>query len=163
MFHVVLHAPEIPNNTGNIGRTVAVTGGVLHLIHPLGFETDEKALRRAGLDYWQRLDIREYADFATYLQEAKPKRLFLFSAKGGKAPWEATLHAGDHLLFGGESQGVPDGVHESVKSRFGEEAMLKLPMLGGPRRPSLNLGSTVCAALYEGVRQNFSQFGGPLE
>ena len=97
MFHVVLHAPEIPNNTGNIGRTVAVTGGVLHLIHPLGFEIDEKAVRRAGLDYWERLDVREYADFETYLHKADPQRLFLFTAKAGASPWQTKMHVGDHL------------------------------------------------------------------
>ena len=163
MFHVVLHAPEIPNNTGNIGRTVAVTGGVLHLIHPLGFDIDEKAVRRAGLDYWHKLDVREYSDFETYLRKANPQRLFLFTAKAGGTPWETELRPGDHLLFGGESQGVPDGVLETVKSRFGAEALLKLPMLEGARRPSLNLGSTVCTAVYEGVRQNFGEFGIPLE
>ncbi len=163
MFHVVLHAPEIPNNTGNIGRTVAVTGGVLHLIHPLGFEIDEKAVRRAGLDYWERLDVREYPDFETYLHKANPQRLFLFTAKAGGTPWQTKMQTGDHLLFGGESQGVPESVLETVKTRFGPDALLKLPMLDGPRRPSLNLGSTVCAALYEGVRQNFDQFGMTLE
>ena len=119
MFHVVLHAPEIPNNTGNIGRTVAVTGGVLHLIHPLGFEIDEKAVRRAGLDYWERLDVREYPILRHTC--TKPIRsLFLFTAKAGGTPWQTEMQTGDHLLFGGESQGVPDSVLERSKHALGQ-------------------------------------------
>lgn len=153
-FQVVLHEPEIPNNTGNIGRTCIATGCALHLVGPLGFDTSEKALRRAGLDYWPRLGVIEHAEWGAYLawcgaaDRAEPRgvRRWFFSTKAGRTLWDADLRLGDHLVFGKETRGLPDEMLE----RYGEEAVA-LPMMAGER--SLNLATAVCAAVYEGLRQ----------
>jgi tRNA (cytidine/uridine-2'-O-)-methyltransferase len=146
LFHVVLHEPEIPNNTGNIGRTCVATGCALHLIRPLGFQTSEKACRRAGLDYWPRLGVREHDSWDGYLASHPPARLWLFSTKPGRPLFEADLLAGDALVFGKETGGLPESIlHEWPQRR------LFFPMLPGER--SLNLATAVCAAVYEGIRQ----------
>ncbi|HZW10587.1 MAG TPA: tRNA (cytidine(34)-2'-O)-methyltransferase [Phycisphaerales bacterium] len=145
-LHIVLHEPEIPNNTGNIGRTCVALGCALHLIHPLGFELSEKACRRAGLDYWPRLDVREHESLGAYFGTERPARLWLLTTKAARPAWDADLRAGDHLLFGRETRGLPD----EVLARFPDRA-LSLPMVAGER--SLNLATAVCAAAYEGVRQ----------
>ncbi|MFI4871414.1 MAG: tRNA (cytidine(34)-2'-O)-methyltransferase [Phycisphaerales bacterium JB061] len=146
MFHVVLHEPEIPNNTGNIGRTCVATGSGLHLIEPLGFDIDEKACRRAGLDYWPRLSLRTHADFDAYASATPGARRWMLSTKGGSLVYDADLRPGDHLVFGKESRGLPGEILERAGDR-----LLRLPMMPGER--SLNLSSTVCTVLYEGVRQ----------
>lgn len=146
LFHVVLHEPEIPNNTGNIGRTCVATGCSLHLIHPLGFDTDEKACRRAGLDYWPRLDVREHASFDTYLESAAPARAWLLSTKATRLVFDGELRRGDHLIFGKETAGLPADVLERFPDR-----VLALPMM--PAERSLNVATAVCAVIYEGVRQ----------
>jgi tRNA (cytidine/uridine-2'-O-)-methyltransferase len=144
LLHVVLHEPEIPNNTGNIGRTCVATGCRLHLIHPLGFDTSEKACRRAGLDYWPRLDVQEHADWDAYQREARPARLWLFSTHGRRAYFDADLRPGDHLVFGKETAGLPPTL-------LAQHDTLLMPMVPGER--SLNVATAVCAAVYEAVRQ----------
>lgn len=148
VFHVVLHEPEIPNNTGNIGRTCVATGCALHLIRPLGFDTSEKACRRAGLDYWPRLQPVEHEDFESYLRAMKvgPERLWMLTTKTTRSVWDAPIRPGDHLIFGKETRGLP----ESITSRY-PSRLLCLPMAAGER--SLNLATAVCAVVYEGLRQ----------
>lgn len=150
-FHIVLLKPLIPNNTGNIGRTAAATGCRLHLVHPLGFDMSEKARRRAGLDYWHLVDCREHADWETFLATERPARLWLYTTRAERPHWEADLAAGDYLLFGTETTGVPDEIQWWVSQTWGPEHRLTLPMAPGAR--SLNLATVVCAAVYEGLRQ----------
>jgi len=157
LFHVVLHEPEIPNNTGNIGRTCVATGCSLHLIHPLGFETSEKECRRAGLDYWPRLGVREHESWAHYENaqfaespgprdaSERPRSWFL-TTKATRTVFDATFKRGDHLVFGKESAGLPD----EILKRHAEQCVT-LPMV--PSERSLNLATAVCAVVYEGVRQ----------
>ena len=147
LFNIVLLAPQIPNNTGNIGRTAMATGCRLHIIHPIAFDIDEKAVRRAGLDYWHLLDIREHESWSSFLESEQPGNLWLFTTKTTKPLWDATFVKGDYLLFGNEQHGVPEEVHKFV----GENARLTLPMVCEAR--SLNLATAVCAAVYEGFRQ----------
>lgn len=152
LFHVVLHEPEIPNNTGNIGRTCVALGCALHLVRPLGFDTSEHALRRAGMDYWPRLGVREHDSWADCRAElarvrgGEPPRVWAYTTRATRPHWEADLRPGDAVLFGKETQGLPQGVLDEHADR-----LLALPMLPGER--SLNLATAVCAALCEGVRQ----------
>ncbi len=150
LFHVVLHEPEIPNNTGNIGRTCVALGCRLHLIHPLGFELSEKACRRAGLDYWPRLDVLEHDDWDRYVARAAPTRMWLLSTKGARSVFEADLRPGDHLVFGKETRGLPEALLAAHLDR-----LLTLPMV--PTERSLNLATAVCAVAYEGLRQCISR------
>ncbi|HYE03074.1 MAG TPA: tRNA (cytidine(34)-2'-O)-methyltransferase [Phycisphaerales bacterium] len=145
LFHVVLHQPLIPNNTGNIGRTCVATGCALHLIHPLGFSTGEKALRRAGLDYWPRLAPLEHAGWDQYVAGPGAPRWF-FTARAARPLWDADLVPGDHLVFGNEVAGLPGDLLAAHADR-----LVSLPMLPGER--SLNLATAVCAVVYEGIRQ----------
>lgn len=145
-FHIVLHQPEIPNNTGNIGRTCVATGCALHLIHPLGFETDEKACRRAGLDYWPRLGVREHADWEACIDQLPTDRLWLLSTRASRSVWDADLQLGDALVFGRETTGLPDAILDRYPDRG-----LRLPMMPGER--SLNQAVSVCTVIYEGLRQ----------
>ncbi len=145
-FHVVLVEPEIPNNTGNIGRTCVATGCRLHLVRPLGFELTDKACRRAGLDYWPRLDWVEHADWSTYEGEMDAGRTWFLSTKATRSVFDVTLRRGDHLVFGRETRGLSREVLESHPER-----VVSLPLAEGER--SLNLATAVCAVVYEGVRQ----------
>jgi len=144
----VLHEPEIPNNTGNIGRTCVATGCMLHLIKPLGFDVSEKACRRAGLDYWARLAPTMHEDFDAYLQRERPARVWLFTTRTTRALTGATcpIRPGDHLIFGKETRGLPDDLLE----RF-PDSLVTLAML--PNERSLNLATAVCAAVYLGIDQ----------
>ena len=146
LLHVVQHEPEIPNNTGNIGRTCVAVGAALHLIHPLGFELTDHACRRAGLDYWPRLDLTEHASFDAYLDRAPADRIWVFTAREGRPPHDAEFAPGDHVLFGRESVGLPE---EVVRRR--PDRCVRLPMAPGER--SLNVATVVCVALYEAIRQ----------
>jgi len=152
-FHIVLLEPEIPNNTGNIGRTAAATGCRLHVIHPIGFDMGEKARRRAGLDYWHLVDCREHADWEAFLATERPARLWLFTTKSDRPVWDAPLRRGDYLLFGRETRGVSDAVHELVGARWGTDARVQLPMVPVPAVRSLNLATAAAVAVYEGLRQ----------
>jgi len=152
LFHVVLHEPEIPNNTGNIGRTCVATGCALHLIRPLGFDVSEKACRRAGLDYWPRLGVREYDSLDGFFAE-RPlavTRTWVLSTKAKHSVFDADFQPGDVMLFGKETRGLPD----DILSRF-ETMALRMPMIAGER--SLNLATAVCSVVYEGLRQTISR------
>jgi tRNA (cytidine/uridine-2'-O-)-methyltransferase len=155
--HIVLLHPEIPNNTGTIGRTAAAAGCVLHIIHPIGFDMSEKARRRAGLDYWHTIDCREHADWDAFLQAEQPERLWLLSAKARRPIWEAQLRGGDYLLFGCESEGLPASVQQWAMQRWGSQCQIGLPVR--PPARSLNLACAVTAVVYEAVRQQ--ALGGP--
>jgi tRNA (cytidine/uridine-2'-O-)-methyltransferase len=152
LFHLVLHQPQIPNNTGNIGRTAIATGCSLHLIRPLAFDTSEKACRRAGLDYWPRLNPVEHESLDAYLASAataqaeSPPRLWLFTTRTDRVVHQADLFPGDHLIFGSETAGLP----QSILDRFPDRTV-RLPMAANER--SLNLATAVCAAVYLGLDQ----------
>jgi len=148
MFHIVLYEPEIPPNTGNVMRLAANTGASLHLIHPLGFEMDAKALRRAGLDYRDTAVVREHEDFDAFIENVRPQRIHALSSKVSSPLHEQRFQPGDAFLFGPETRGLPTAMldHPAVISR------LKIPMKPGNR--SLNLGNAVAVTLYEAWRQN---------
>lgn len=147
LFHIALHQPQIPNNTGNIGRTAVATGCSLHLIRPLAFDTSEKACRRAGLDYWARLAPIEHDSLDAFLASITPApRLWLFTTRTGRVVHDVDLLPGDTLLFGGETSGLP----AEVIDRFPDRCV-RLPMAAGER--SLNLATAVCAAVYLGIDQ----------
>jgi tRNA (cytidine/uridine-2'-O-)-methyltransferase len=147
MFHIALWEPEIPPNTGNIARLCAATGATLHLIGRLGFRLNDRALRRAGLDYWDEVEVRRHTDLADFEAALAGSRIFCFSAHA-VVPYTAVAYAaGDALLFGGESHGLPPAVIE----RFGARA-LQIPMPAGKVR-SLNLATAVGIVLYEALRQ----------
>lgn len=150
-FHIVLLNPQIPNNTGNIGRTAAATGSRLHIVHPLGFDMSEKARRRAGLDYWHLVDCCEHKSWEAFLESERPKRLWLYTTKSTRPHWEAEFRTGDYLLFGQETAGVPDHIHTWAEQTFGSQHRITLPM--APSARSLNLATVVCAAVYEALRQ----------
>jgi tRNA (cytidine/uridine-2'-O-)-methyltransferase len=154
LFDVVLHEPEIPNNTGNIGRTCMATGCRLHLIHPLGFETSEKACRRAGLDYWPRFlaegRVCDHTHWEAFLSTRTSSRLWYFTTKARRSYFEADLRPGDALVFGKETAGLP----ESLLAAHPEQCLV-MPML--PQERSLNLATAVCAVVYEGLRQAISR------
>ena len=147
MLDIVLFEPEIPANTGNIIRLCANTGAHLHLIQPLGFELDDKRLRRAGLDYHEWVNIRQYACLDDYLGRAKPKRLFAMTTKGTVVYSKVVFQAGDALLFGPESRGLPADFLDSHP----DVLKLYLPMRQESR--SLNLSNTVSIALYHAWAQ----------
>ena len=147
MFNVILFQPEIPPNTGNIIRLCANTGAQLHLIRPLGFRLEDKYLRRAGLDYHEYTQVRVHDDLAGCLQTLSGVRLFAFTTKGVRAYHEVRYQAGDALLFGAESCGLPADILGTLTS----EQRLRLPML--PRNRSLNLSNTVAVAVFEAWRQ----------
>lgn len=150
LFHIVLHEPEIPNNTGNIGRTCVATACRLHLIHPLGFSLDEKARRRAGLDYWPRLDVREHQSWDAYYQA--DARLWLCTTRCERTVFDADFRVGDHLVFGKETRGLPPEILEAHADRA-----ITLPMVPGER--SLNLATAVASAIYVamGIVTRFAQ------
>jgi tRNA (cytidine/uridine-2'-O-)-methyltransferase len=147
VFHVVLIEPEIPPNTGNIGRLCLATGSHLHLVKPLGFSVDDRALRRAGLDYWQDVQVTLWESFADF-RAAQPDdaRLFFLTTKCTRAYWNETFSPGDVLVFGRETKGLP----ESLLAENADHA-LTIPMPGSTR--SLNLATAVGIVLYEAVRQ----------
>ena len=147
MFHVVLHQPEIPPNTGNIIRLCANTGCMLHLIEPLGFELDEPRLRRAGLDYHEWATIRRHASLDAFDAAHSPPRTFAFSTRGRTPYCDIEYREDDALLFGPETRGLPD----AVLARHPPEHRLRIPMR--PRSRSLNLSNAVAVVCYEAWRQ----------
>ena len=146
MFHIVLVEPEIPQNTGNISRTCAVTGSVLHLVRPLGFTIDDKQLKRAGLDYLQYLDVRYYDSFEEVEAQFPNGRFFLASTHGECSYADREFQDGDILVFGKETAGLP----KSLLERRAED-VVRIPMGKGLR--SLNLSNSVAIILYEALRQ----------
>ncbi|MDL2219158.1 tRNA (cytidine(34)-2'-O)-methyltransferase [Ruminococcaceae bacterium OttesenSCG-928-O06] len=143
--NIVLVQPQIPQNTGNVARTCACTGATLHLVGPLGFTITDAKLKRAGLDYWDKLDVRHYAGLEEYLATA-PGPLFLFTTHAAKHHTAAAYPPGCHLLFGREDAGLPAALLAAHK-----DACVRLPMRGNLR--SLNLSNTVAVAVYEALRQ----------
>lgn len=148
MFDVLLYEPEIPPNTGNIIRLCANTGARLHLIRPLGFQFDDRHLRRAGLDYAEWATVRLHQNLAACLAEIRPTRLLAFTTKGSRGYHTVAYQPDDALLFGPETRGLPARVLAEIPS----EQRLRVPML--PPGRSLNLANTVAIALYEAWRQN---------
>ena len=146
MLNIVLVCPEIHQNTGNIARTCAATGARLHLVKPLGFEITDKALRRAGLDYWYLLDVKLYESLEDFLSQHRQDRLWLLSTKAPRSYTEAKFQDGDYLLFGPESRGLPEPLLEHYRDRC-----LKIPMVEDAR--SLNLSNSAAITLYEALRQ----------
>ena len=147
MFHVVLFEPEIPPNTGNIIRLCANTGSALHLIHPLGFRLEDRHLRRAGMDYRDIACVREHDSFDAFIRAIKPERLFACSTRGGRSYADVAFKAGDGLLFGPETRGLPGKMLDQMNPRH----CLRIPMVPGNR--SLNLSNAVAVILYEAWRQ----------
>jgi tRNA (cytidine/uridine-2'-O-)-methyltransferase len=156
MFHIVLVEPEIPPNTGNVIRLSANTGCTLHLIEPLGFSMDDKHMRRAGLDYHEYAELRRHADWNAFLQAEAPdpQRMFAFTTRGSRSVFDNRFQAGDWLVFGSETRGLPDTLRES----FPAAQRLRLPMVEGQR--SLNLSNAVAVTVFEAWRQ--LQFGMPV-
>ncbi|GAB2677315.1 tRNA (uridine(34)/cytosine(34)/5-carboxymethylaminomethyluridine(34)-2'-O)-methyltransferase TrmL [Aliiglaciecola sp. 3_MG-2023] len=147
MLSIVLYQPEIPPNTGNIIRLCANTGYDLHLIEPLGFDWDDKKVRRAGLDYHEFAQVKRHQDLETYIQTESPKRVFACTTKGTKNFAEAEFKKGDALLFGPETRGLPDEVIQGLPA----EQRLRIPMLAKSR--SMNLSNAVSVFVYESWRQ----------
>lgn len=153
MFNIVLLEPQIHTNTGSIGRMCVNSNCALHLIKPLGFEIDDKHLRRAGLDYWTKLDVRIYEDLKHFWQENEraKERSFFATTKTAQIYWDARFEVGDYIFFGREDAGLPISLLEANKSR-----LVNIPM--GDEGRSLNLATSVGIITYEAIRQNFSKF-----
>jgi tRNA (cytidine/uridine-2'-O-)-methyltransferase len=148
LLHIVLVRPEIPQNTGSIGRLCAFADLRLHLIHPLGFTITDAHLRRAGMDYWKKLDVRHHEDWAAFKGDPDgPERLWLLTTKGDKTLWDGVFKAGDGFVFGNESSGVTEDLHCEMADH-----RLIIPRFGMDLR-SLNLATSVGIAAYEGLRQ----------
>lgn len=145
-MHIVLHEPEIPQNTGNISRTCAVTGSALHLIRPLGFSTDDRYLKRSGLDYWHLLDIRYYDCWEEFLEKNRGARLFMATTKARRVYSEFQYDENDYFVFGKESAGIPEEILLDYK-----DTAIRIPMLEAAR--SLNLSNSVAIVIYEALRQ----------
>jgi tRNA (cytidine(34)-2'-O)-methyltransferase len=147
MLHVILYQPEIPPNTGNIIRLCANTGARLHLVGPLGFVLDDARLRRAGLDYDELTDVKQYVNWAGFSAKNPCQNIWAYSTHGKKCYSEARVSDGDGLLFGPETRGLP----KSILASAGTEYTLRIPMQQNSR--SLNLSNTVAVGLYEALRQ----------
>lgn len=146
-MNVILLEPEIPANTGNIGRTCVATGTGLHLIKPLGFRLDEKSLRRAGLDYWKDLDVTVYENYTDFLAKNPNAKIYMATTKAEKAYTHVDYEPDCFIMFGKESAGIPEELLLENK-----ENCVRIPMIGDIR--SLNLGNSVAIILYEALRQN---------
>ena len=147
MLNIVLHEPEIPANTGNIGRTCVAAGARLHLIEPLGFKLNEKNLKRAGMDYWDKLDVTTYIDYSDFLERNPGAKLYMATTKAPKLYTEVCYEPDCYIMFGKESAGIPEEILVNHK-----EKCIRIPMLGDIR--SLNLGNSAAVILYEALRQN---------
>ena len=145
-LNIVLVEPQIPQNTGNIARTCAATGCVLHLVRPMGFAVDDKKLKRAGLDYWYLLDIRYHDNLDAFFKTENPQSCFFFSTKAERNYSQAIYPDGSYLVFGREDAGLPEELLRKYYSQC-----VRLPILEGAR--SLNLSNTVAVAVYEALRQ----------
>ena len=146
-FHIILAQPEIPQNTGSIGRLCVSTGTQLHLVHPLGFDTSDYYLRRAGLDYWEHLAPTHYQDWEDLLARNPAGRLWLFTTRGERRHTDVDWREGDGLVFGRETAGLPEAILEAHPDR-----LVKIPMPGDFHR-SLNLAPAAAVGLYEALRQ----------
>ena len=145
--HIVLFQPEIPHNTGAIGRVCVGLGWPLHLVRPLGFHLTEHQVKRAGLDCWDHLDLRVHDTWAAFLETVRPERLFLMSTRGTRSLYSCAFAPGDALVFGSESRGLPEEFHVRYAER-----LFRIPMPGEHAR-SINLANAVSIAAYEAFRQ----------
>lgn len=145
-MNIVLHQPEIPGNTGNIGRTCVATGTSLHLIEPLGFRLDEKSLKRAGMDYWPLLDVHRYMNFQEFQSRYPGAKIWMATTKARQTYTEVTYGADDFIMFGRESAGIPEEILVDH-----EDTCIRIPMQ--PAIRSLNLSNSVAIILYEALRQ----------
>ncbi len=145
-MHIVLYQPEIPANTGNIGRTCVATGTILHLIEPLGFRLDEKSIQRAGMDYWKELDVRRYMNFEEFLDKNPGAKIYMATTKAKNLYSQVSFGENDYLMFGKESGGIPEEILVNY-----EDDCIRIPMLDSIR--SLNLSNSVAIVLYEAYRQ----------
>ena len=146
-LNIVLFEPEIPANTGNIGRTCVATGTRLHLIEPLGFRLNEKAIKRAGMDYWQDLDVTTYVNYEEFLEKNKGAKIYMATTKSKQTYTEVSYEPDCYIMFGKESAGIPEEI--LVKH---PDTCVRIPMIGETR--SLNLSNSVAIVLYEALRQN---------
>ena len=146
-LNIVLHEPEIPANTGNIGRTCVATGTRLHLIKPLGFDISDKAVRRAGLDYWSKLDVTVYESYEDFLERNPGAKIYYATTKGPQTYVDVQYEEDCFIMFGKESAGIPE---EILKAN--PDTCVRIPMIGETR--SLNLSNSVAIVLYEALRQN---------
>jgi len=146
-MHIVLHQPEIPANTGNIGRTCVAAGASLHLIEPLGFRLNEKEIKRAGMDYCEHLDVKRYVNFSEFLEKNPGAKIWMATTKAKKTYAEAEFGENDYIMFGKESAGIPEEILVDY-----EETCIRIPMLG--QILSLNLSNATAIVLYEALRQN---------
>ncbi len=146
MFNIVLLEPEIPANTGNIGRTCVATNSKLHLIEPMGFDLSEKQIKRAGLDYWKDLDYTVYSDYEDFLKRNNPERIYMATTKARKTYADVIYEDGAYIMFGKESAGIPEELLVNNKDNS-----IRIPMYGDSR--SLNLSNSVAIVLYEALRQ----------
>jgi tRNA (cytidine/uridine-2'-O-)-methyltransferase len=148
VLHIVLFQPQIPQNTGNVGRMCALTRSRLHLIHPLGYKITDSNLKRAGMDYWQSLDVREHADWPAFrASPSAPKRLWLLTTKSERSFWDAEYADEDGLVFGNEGEGAPDWLHAELANW-----RITIPH-ANPELRSLNLSTAAGIAAYEALRQ----------
>jgi tRNA (cytidine/uridine-2'-O-)-methyltransferase len=147
MLNIVLHEPEIPANTGNIGRTCCATGTRLHLIGPLGFSLSEKALKRAGMDYWQHLDVTVYDDYNDFLGKNPNAKIYYATTKAPNVYSQVSYEPDCYIMFGKESAGIPEEILVN-----NQETCVRIPM--NPEIRSLNLSNSVAVVLYEALRQN---------
>lgn len=145
-MHIILHQPEIPGNTGNIGRTCVATGTSLHLIEPLGFRLDEKDLRRAGMDYWRHLDVHRYMNFEEFKSLHPEARIWMATTKARQVYTQVSYGPDDFIMFGKESAGIPEEILVDY-----EKTCIRIPMCTAIR--SLNLSNSVAIVLYEALRQ----------
>ena len=145
-MNIILHQPEIPANTGNIGRTCVATGTSLHLIEPLGFRLDEKSIKRAGMDYWQHLDLKRYINFDDFKQQNPNAKIWMATTKAKHVYTDVEFGPDDFIMFGKESAGIPEEILVDY-----EETCIRIPMLSEIR--SLNLSNSVAIVLYEALRQ----------
>ncbi|MBU3108753.1 tRNA (cytidine(34)-2'-O)-methyltransferase [Clostridium gasigenes] len=144
-FNIVMYQPEIPQNTGNIARTCVLTNSTLHLIKPLGFKIDDKQVKRAGLDYWKELKLEVHESYEDFMSKYGNERIFLATTHGGVYYNEAAFKKGDFIMFGRESSGVPEAVHN-------EHNGIRIPMIETSTR-SLNISNTAAIVVYEALRQ----------
>ncbi|MDX8393696.1 MAG: tRNA (cytidine(34)-2'-O)-methyltransferase [Mariprofundales bacterium] len=151
-LHIVLYQPQIPPNTGNIGRLCACTNCRLHLVHPLGFSLDNRQLKRAGLDYWPHLDVQEHNNWQELLNslDSTNKRWFALTTKGGVGLWDCQFKAGDVLVFGRETSGLPAEIMNSDRINI---TGVRIPMRDDAPIRSLNLANACAIAIYEALRQ----------
>ena len=147
-IHIVLVEPEIPPNTGNVARSCAATGAVLHLVKPLGFSIDDKSLKRAGLDYWPYVSLEVHESLDEFMKEYEGRRMYLATTKGGTVYTEASFEDEDMILFGKETAGLPK---EFIAEH--EETAIRIPMSEDTRLRSLNLSNSVNIILFEALRQ----------